>query len=157
MVIAVTIEERRAELEKAYINTANAPGTQRNHLTRKKQYLEFCDFSNTKPFPVTEFKICKFATFLSNKMKTVETIKAYCTTVCQESELRGFRPVKMGIKYHRTIAGIRRWLHNQVKRAAPMTPELMKKIMRVVNYAECKDMVIWVTMVSGYHFVLRVI
>ena len=127
----------------------------RNIRTRKKRYLEFSEFVNFKPFPVTEFKLCKFATFLCNKMRTVESIKSYCAMICQENELRGYRPAKRGIKFYITIAGIKRKLRHQVKRAAPMTPALLRKINRVVDFENQKDMVTWVLMVSGYHLVLR--
>ena len=112
-------------------------------------------FSNVCKYPVTEFKICKFATYLSNILKTVQSIKAYCTAVCDKHELQGYKPVKKGIKFFRAIVGIRRNLRHTVKRVQPMTVELLKEIETVVNLQHQKEMVVWVTAVSGFHMVLR--
>ena len=143
------------ELEEEYIETANAPGTQRNKSTQLSQYLDFCEFSHMRPFPTNEFKISKYAAFLSKSVKTVQSIKAYCATVCEEHELKGFRPVCKGVKFYHAIAGIRHALRHQVKRAAPMTEPLLEKIATVVNFRDDKDFVVWVSLVSGYFLVLR--
>ena len=65
---------------------------------------------------------------MADLVKTVQSVKAYCTTVCQENELRGFRPVRKGLRFHKTVAGIRRTKMHVVHRAAPMTVELLEKI-----------------------------
>ena len=93
-------------MEQEFIDTANKEGTRRNIRSRKNWYLQFCEYGNLRAFPTNEFKICKFASYLSNTMKTVESIKSYCTTICQEHELRGFKPIRRGIRYYKTIDGI---------------------------------------------------
>ena len=158
LVIADLILSRRRaleQLEQHYVENYNALGTRMNHRTHKKWYREFCKFSHTKPFPVTEFKITKFATYLSDIMKTVQSIQAYCTTVCDENELRGYRPVQKGLKYHRAIAGIRKKLQHQVRRAKPMTEEMLEKIEPLVDLNNQKETVIWVAMLGGFFMVLR--
>ena len=120
----------------------------------KNRYLEFSDFAHIKPYPVNEFKICKLATFLAQKMKTVESIERYVSTICDENEMKGFRPVRKGIKYYRAINGIKRSLHHKVKRVEPMTTKLLHKIRKAVNMNDQKDMVVWVTMISGFFMVL---
>ena len=115
-------------MEKQYIHGYNALGTRRNHDTQRTQYLEFCDFSRIRPFPVTEFKICKYATFLSTKMKTVESIKGYCATICNESELRGYKTVRRGLKYYRCISGIRQSLRHSQKSRTYDTRVIRKNI-----------------------------
>ena len=137
------------------MDSANKESTQRNHETRRKRYREFCDFSKMRPYPVNEFKLSKFATYLSDILKTVESIKAYCATICDENELKGFRAVRKGVKFHRTIAGIKRRLHHKVKRASPITPDLLSQIITVVNLTDDKEFVAWVATLTGYHLVLR--
>ena len=142
-------------MENYYLGNHGTRGTRRNKKTHVNRYLEFCEFSSTRPFPVNEFKICKYATFLAVKVKTVEAIKSYCGTICEENELRGHRPVRRGIKYYRAISGIRNSKRHKVKRAQPMTPELLTRIQEVVNLAKSKEMVTWVAMLGGFHLVLR--
>ena len=158
LVISDIISVRRKaleELQEEFQDTANAEGTNRNYESRRKRYREFCDFSKIRQFPVTEFKITKFATFLSDILKTVESIKAYCTTICDDNELKGYRPVRRGLMYYRTISGIRHKLRHKVKRAAPMTEELLLKIETVVNVTDDKELVVWTCMLTGFNLVLR--
>ena len=87
-----------------------------------------------RAFPVTEFKLSKFASHLANTVKTVQSIKAYCAKVVEENELKGYRPAKCGLKFYKTISGIRNHLRHTVKRAKPMAEDLLKKIVTVVDF-----------------------
>ena len=105
LVIVELIRKRRRALEKLendFIKTSDAPGTARNTDSKMKRYLEFTENNNMKPFPVTEFKIIKFAAYLSKTMKTVESIKQYCGKICQENELRGWGKVRRGVRYYQS-------------------------------------------------------
>ena len=113
-------------MENDYIRNSNAPGTQRNVDSQLNQYLEFCAFANMKAYPTNEFKITKYATFLSKQVKTVQSIRRYCATICQHNELKGHRPVKLGIRFHRAMTGIHKELHHQPKTAEPMTVRLLE-------------------------------
>ena len=143
------------KLEKHFINNYNALGTRKNHKTHRKRYREFCKYSNTTPFPVNEFKLSKFATFLSDLMKTVESIKAYCATICDDHKMKGYKPVHRGLKFHRMLAGIRKQLRHRVKRAQPMTTQLLTEIEKVVNKKKQKEEVVWCAMLGGFNMVLR--
>ena len=143
-------------MEQQYIRKANEPGTQKNIDSRIKRYKEFCEFGGYKPFPANEYKLTKFATYLANDgIKTIETIRMYCGTVCQQNEIKGYRPVSRGIKYYKALTGIRKELHHQVKRAEPMMVTLMEKINDVVNLTDENEMVVWVAMCTGFHLLLR--
>ena len=113
------LQRRRAvqELEQEFIDTSNAPGTQINKDTHLSRYLAFCDFNKMKLFPTNEFKISKFVASLTETVKMVDSIKAYCATICEQNELKGHRPVRRGIKFYKVIAGIRKNLRHTVKRA----------------------------------------
>ena len=69
--------------------------------------------------------------------------------------MKGFRPVKLGIKFHKEIMGIRKNLHHQVKRAEPMTVELLTKMQAVIDFTEDKNVAVWTCMLTGFHLVLR--
>ena len=151
------MERRRAieELEEEYINNSNAPSTRRNKETHVSRYLDFCTFGKMRPYPVNEFKLCKYATHLANSMKTVQAIKAYCATVCEDNELKGYRPARRGLKFYRTIAGIQRNKHHHVHRAEPMTIELLMQIEQVVDVSQDKELAVWCSMLTGFFLVLR--
>ena len=88
-------------------------------------------------------------------MKTIQSIKAYCAYACEENELKGFRPVRRGIKFYKTIAGIRKRLHHQVKRVQPMTKKLLQQILLHVDTSDQKQLVVWSALVMGFHLLLR--
>ena len=108
-----------------------------------------------KAFPVTEFKLSKYATFLSKSMKTTESIKSYCSTLCEQNELQGFKPVRRGVQFYKAMAGIKRKLRHRVKRASPLTTELLSRMQTVVNVGNDKEMVTWLAVLTGFHLVLR--
>ena len=87
-----------------------------------------------RAFPVTEFKLAKFATKLSATMKTTQSIRAYCVTVCEQNELRGFNPVRKGVRFYKIMSGIRHKLRHRVKKAQPLTPELLTRMQKVVKF-----------------------
>ena len=142
-------------MQQMYMRNANEKSTQKNKDSTRNRYFEFCEFGGTHPFPVTEFKLCKFATFLSTKVKTVESIKSYCAAICQDNELRGHKPAKRGLKFYQTIAGICRHLRHKVKCAELMTEKLLEEIEQVVNMQDEKKFVVWVTTVGGFYMILR--
>ena len=158
MVIVGEIRRRRRileELEEMYIKSSDADGTQRNKITHMNGYFEFCTFNNSKAFPVSEFKLVKFAAYMSKTMKTVESIKAYCSTVCQQNKLEGYKPVKRGLRYYKALTGIRKRLRHRVKHAQPMTVELLEEIEQIVNIADEKELVVWTALVTGFHLVIH--
>ena len=128
---------------------------QRNKQMHVSRYKDFCKFALIRQYPVTEFKLCKYATFLAKTVNAIQSIKAYCTSVCEESELLGYRLTRRGLKFYRCISGIRRKKHHQVKRAEPMMMELLMRIEKVVDMSDDKQLAVWSAMLSGFFLVLR--
>ena len=48
-----------------YIKFSYAPGTYSNLVTKRKWYSEFCCIFQLTTFPVTQWQIVRFATYLS--------------------------------------------------------------------------------------------
>ena len=107
------------------------------------------------PYPTNEFKINKFAAFLATSVKTVESIKRYCGTICQQHELQGFKPFKLGVRYYKNLMGIRKNLRHRVKKAQPLTKKLLSKIHDVVDFTSQKQFVVWITLITGFFLLLR--
>ena len=51
--------------------------------------------------------------------------------------------------------GIKKDLHHKTKHAKPMTTELLEKIHKVVDFSEDIELVVWVTMVTGFYLILH--
>ena len=107
------------------------------------------------PYPVTEFKLSKYATHLAEMVNTIQSIKAYCASVCEDNELKGYRPARKALKFYRTIAGIRICKHHQVKRAEPMTKQILLQLERVIYVTDDKQLTGWTALLSGFFLVLQ--
>ena len=111
---AMEMNEALDNLAEDMLRFANATSTQKNIHRRENQYLQFCDKVKKQPFPVDEDKLIKFALYLSFSMQTVESIKAYCGTICELHELKGLGLVRRTKRYYKTIRVIRQTLGHEV-------------------------------------------
>ena len=137
------------------IDFSVADSTHENHRTRERRYLQFCYWFQYEPFPLDEMKLIKFAAYLSLSMKSVESIKQYCVTICELNELKGFKRTYRGRRYQKAIMGIKRVLQHEVKQAPPITLEMLNKIEPLVDINNTKQLAIWVTMLAGFFLFLR--
>ena len=88
-------------------------------------------------------------------MQTVDSIKAYCSAVCDEHEMKGFLPVRRGKRYYKTICSLRCILKHEVQHTKPVTVQMLKKIVWIVDFMNQKQLVIWVSMLFGFFLFLR--
>ena len=101
--------------------------TKKNLLCQLNSYQKFCDLFLLPYFPVDNIQICRYGQFLSRN----------------EKEMKMFSQ------------GLRRIMEHEVKQAAPITPELLIKMSKVVNYISQVDMVAWVCTLIGFTMFLR--
>ena len=90
MVFVELISKRRRhieQLEEYFVRTSNTFLACNEIMSHETNGI--CKFNNMTPYPTNEFKINKFVAFLATSVKTVESIKRYCGTICQQHELQG--------------------------------------------------------------------
>ena len=121
------------DLVEDMIKFSNAPGTQCNNICKEKRYLNFCTDRNLVPFPLDERKLIQYAMFLSFTMQTIDSIKSYCTTVCDLYELQGFPPLQRTKRYFKALDSIKRTLSHEVHQATPITEEILKNLVTLVD------------------------
>ena len=149
------LNEAMKDLEEDILKFANAPGTQRNIQCKENKYTEYCKKAKLQAFPVDEAWLVKYAIYLSFTMETVDSIKAYCGTVCEMHELKGFPSVYRGKRYYRTIRSLAHILQHEVKQAQPVMTAMLKQIALVVDTTKQKQLAIWVSMLFGFFLFLR--
>ena len=137
------------------INFANTAGTNANKRSREKWYLEFCNWFELEPYPVSEWRLVLYGTFLSLSMLSAESIKIYIGTVCELNELNGCPPVTRGCLYAKALMGIRRLLQHEIKRAQPVTQEMLLQMVDLVDIEDQRQLSIWVSILFGFHLFLR--
>ena len=123
--------------------------------THKRRYTEFCTVFNLTAFPVTEWQLWRFGTYLSFLFKSPKSIQNYLTTICSINELSGFDKVQKTLLYKKMLDGIRRKLKHVESKAKPFSFELLQKILPFVVLESNRELVIWVVLVFGFHLFLR--
>ena len=88
-------------------------------------------------------------------MQSVDSVKAYCGTICTLSELKGYGIVHRGKRYYKVIAGLRRKMKREVQQAKPLTIDNLKAIARIVDTTSPKLLTLWVALLFGFFFFLR--
>ena len=53
------------------------------------------------------------------------------------------------------ITGLKRIMTHEVKQAEPVTPELLLKLSKVVNYRDKVEIVAWTALLLGFYMFLR--
>ena len=93
-----------------YIKFSYAPGSYSNMVMKRKWYNEFCTIFQLNPFPLTQWHIVRFVTYLSLWFTSVHSIKNYVSGICMLNELNGLDKVTRGALYRNVIRGIQREL-----------------------------------------------
>ena len=138
-----------------YIKFSYAPGSYSNMVMKRKWYTEFCIIFQLTPFPITQWQIIRFATYLSFWFTLVQSIKNYVSGICMLNELNGFDEVSCGALYGNVIRGIWRELRACTKQAAPLTRELLQKISEIIDVTDQCQLATWVVVLFGFNLFLR--
>ena len=86
-----------------------------NMHTHKKKYVEFCSLFKLTPFPVTQWQLARFRTYLSFLFTSPSSIENYLATLCMINELSGHGKVSKGLIYKKMIQGVRKKLRHHAK------------------------------------------
>ena len=130
--------------------------TKKNLLTQLSAYQKFCDKYQLPYFPADNKHICRFGQHLAQTFKSPDSVGNYLSAVRTFMALMGFPiPNPQEKRMQMFIQGLKRYMDHEVKQAAPITPELLLKISRVVDYTSQTDMVAWVATLIGFTMFLR--
>ena len=158
LVILEVAEQRLHTLEllaRDMVNYSNAPSTNANKKSHEKRYMEFCNWLEIDPFPVTEWRLVLFGTYLSLTMSTVDSIKSCCCTIAELHELKGLGKVYRGKLYNKAMQGIRRLLQHKTQRVQPVTIDMLLKMVEFIDVDDQKMLATWVCLLVGWFLFLR--
>ena len=110
------------------MKTGYRPNTLRNYKSQSNIYFRFCELYRLCPFPVTEWQLVRYARYLTNGLTSYDSVKGYLSMVKRMHELGGFEyPNQLHLLDHEMRA-IQFELIHEVKKAVPMTPQLLADI-----------------------------
>lgn len=132
------------------------PGTRKNLSTQAQAYYQFCDKYKLSPFPASAQQLLRFVTFLylSKKLKP-DTICNYVAGVRTLHELMEITPPTHTYLMKTVVKGMKARNCRPRKQAAPIDPEIFKRILPWVNFKEDLQLVAWVALLMGFHLLLR--
>ena len=137
------------------IKFSYAPASLKNLHSHKKRYLDFCTVFNLCAFPVNQWQLVRFATFLSFHFRSPKAVENYVATICTLNELGGYGKVVKGLHLRKCLMGIKRKMKHRETKAKPLTFEMFHKMLPLVNFNSDKQLVCWVALVFAFHLFMR--
>ena len=137
------------------LKTGYRPNTVRNYKSRANIYIRFCMIYGLRPFPTTEWNLIRFARYLANGVTLYDTVKNYLSAVKRFHELGSvvfpsslhlLKIEMMSIKWE---------LVSVVRKAAPLTPKVLKDIYGKVDLSSPVEVVAYVALLLGFYLFLR--
>ena len=128
----------------------------KNLLVQLNSYEKFCNHFRLPYFPADNKQINRFGQFLARTFKSPDTVGNYQSAVRTFLALLGLPiPNSQDKEAQMFTQGMKRVLDHEVKQAAPMTPEILLRMNRVVDYTSQIDMVAWVATLIRFTMFLR--
>ena len=116
--------------------------TKKNLLCHLSAYEKFCNRYLLLFFPCDNQQLCRFGQHLSQTFQSPEAVGNYISGIRTCLALLGLEvPSVQDRQMQMFIQGLKRAMPHAVKQAAPITPELLVKLSKVVNYMDQVEMV----------------
>ena len=130
--------------------------TKKNILCTLTAYEKFCDRFNLPYFPCDNIQLCRFGQHLSQTFESPDAVGNYQSGVRTCLALLGLPiPEVKDRQIQMFTIGLRRVMQHEVKQAAPITPELLVKLSKVVDYKDLVELVSWTGTLLGFYMFLR--
>ena len=130
--------------------------TKRNLLTQLNAYQKFCDRYLLKYFPCDNRQLCRFGQHLKATFELPEAVGNYLSGVRTMLALLGFEiPDVKDKQMQMFTTGLKQTMQHATKQAAPVTPQILLSMSKVVNYRDKIEMIAWTDTLLGFYMFLR--
>ena len=130
--------------------------TKKNLTCQLSAYEKFCDKYMIEYFPCDTKQLCRFGQHLSRTFESPDAVANYISGIRTCMALLGLQiPDAQDRQMKMFITGLKRTMSHSVKQAEPVTPELLLKLSKVVNYTDIIEMVAWTGLLLGFYMFLR--
>ena len=119
----------------SYRQSAFAENTKKSYRTHLKCYLDFCERTGLAPLPLSSHNVCRYAAFLAGvKELKPASIPKYLNIIRLLHNEFGFpNPCKENWFLDHILSGIKRVHGNTVIQKLPITPDILKAILSVID------------------------
>ena len=130
--------------------------TKRNLLSILNTYQKFSDRYELIYFPCDNQQLCRFGQHLKKTFKSPDAVANYISGVRTCMALLGLRlPDPQDKQMQMFLQGLKRVMPHAIKQAAPITPEILLKMSKVVDYRDIIETVAWTAVLVGFYMFLR--
>ena len=159
MVIIISAQLALLQLDLAVAATKGQSlkeSTKKNLLCQLAAYEKFCDRYLLKYFPCTNQQLCRFGQHLSTSFESPEAVGNYISGIRTCLALLGLEVPDVADRQMKMfMTGLKRAMSHAVKQAELVTPQLLLRISKVVNYRDQVEMVAWTGLLLGFYMFLR--
>lgn len=143
------------EMVMEFAVSAYSVGHRANLRTYAQKYQEFCEILRLTPFPISEIQLTRYIAYLTFSLKSPKSVQNYVSGV---KKLHAFARVELP-KFSGFVDilmdGVKRVLEHTVTQAPPITPEMLKKISKLVNRGDARQVVLFTAMLLAFYLFLR--
>ena len=130
--------------------------TKRNLICILGAYEKVCGTYGLEYFPCDNNQLCRFGQHLSKRFQSPDAVANYISGIRTCLALLGLEiPSPQDRQMQMFIQGLKRAMPHAVKQAAPITPDLLLRMSKVVNYTDQVELVAWVATLLGFYMFLR--
>ena len=107
-------------------------------------------------FPCDNRQLCRFGQHLSRTFEAPESVGNYQSGMQTMMALIGLEiPDVKDRQMQMFITGLKRVMNHVIKQAAPITPQLLVRLSKVVNYRDRVEVIAWTATLLGFYLFLR--
>ena len=130
--------------------------TKRNLLTYLNSYQQFCKKFLLPYFPMDNIQLCRYGQYLARTFQSSEAVGNYQSGIRTCRALLGFEvPSPQEKQMQLFTQGLKRIMIHEIKQAEPITPQILLRLSRAVDYTDHIEMVAWVATLIGFTMFLH--
>ena len=130
--------------------------TKKNLLTQLNSYQKFCNRYMLQYFPCDNRQLCRFGQHLKSTFESPDAVGNYLSGIHTMLALLGLEIPDVKDRHMQMfITGLKRTMVHAVKQAAPVTPQILLCISKVVNYRDRIEVIAWTVVLLGFYMFLR--
>lgn len=135
---------------------AYAVSSRKNLKIQWESFLLFCTYFRLGFLPVSTLTLQLYAQFLGRTFKSTESIRNYISGIRILHLLMGFNIDQINtFLVNLTIKGISKLKLHMVKRAEPITPDILRQIFLVMNVSNKDDTTFWCLFLFAFFLMAR--
>ena len=130
--------------------------TKKNLISQLNAYQKFCDRYMLQYFLCDNKQLCRFGQHLSRTFESPDAVGNYQSGLRMMLALLGLEVPDVKDRQAQMFnTGIKRVMGHSIKQAAPITPQLLLRLSKVVNYKDRVEVIAWTAVLLGFYMFLR--